>query len=781
MADVQVGISVYRQSLCLVQQAVESVLNQYGKYSIVCFIRVDGPMGCDSPTREWLTGLESNDNRIQVAFGATTLGTFGSYKNIFRNEVSRYLCQLDADDWLEPCAIEHCVDALEARPRSSFAYSRYKEVDRDGRFIRVGARTEKEFDLDRQLVQFNTFHLRVIRRSFYKAVGGYDENLKFTGDYDLSLKLAELSRPIYVPSVAYNYRLHGENTSYRKKRETIQEAFQVAMNALERREKQHLWELHLVHGSKHNSPYVSLTLKKGPFILAGMHRSGTSILALTLQRLGINLGNNLIGADQQNPDGYGEDQKVVDINRRALQRATIHGSRGWRDWGWSNTSCAAPMSCADDEWRNQAQQYLQKRMQSQHFWGWKDPRNTLLLEDWLTLEPDSKVIGIYRYPWEMIGALQRLTPPIFLKESGWCLEIWNLYNSYLLSFAEKHPERCVLVNSTAFVEDPLGLVDVTKNKWGWPVNDLTSLQAGSIDSLIRPGLHRGFKHDDPLIRLHLACSPRSLQLFERLEQIADLPSPLSLNKPASLHYSKSKVDCCPQVSIVITSFNQGDLLLDALASAERYRPADFSEIIIVDDGSNDRRTCEVLSCLSAQGYMVIRQRNKGLPSARNTGLKYAQGEIILFLDDDNRLLSPYFDKGLALMRENRSIDVIYGDRVDFGLKEKRVVVGQIDEKQLWQKNMIDNCALIRRSYIERCGGYCLDLTGLGFEDWDLWLSGLSHNQGLKMAYISEVCFEYRVRPDSMLQTLIHDRAKQQQVLRVLRERYGSRVGNGGFI
>ena len=95
------------------------------------------------------------------------------------------------------------------------------------------------------------------------------------------------------------------------------------------------------------------------------------------------------------------------------------------------------------------------------------PTQYPLLEDLLALEPNIKVIGIYRHPWEIIDALQRVIPPIFIKEPGWCLEIWNQYNSYLLSFAEKHPEQCIIINSSAFISNPwLWLILFSKDGFG---------------------------------------------------------------------------------------------------------------------------------------------------------------------------------------------------------------------------------------------------------------------------------------------------------------------------
>jgi hypothetical protein len=85
---------------------------------------------------------------------------------------------------------------------------------------------------------------------------------------------------------------------------------------------------------------------------------------------------------------------------------------------------------------------------------------------------------------------------------------------------------------------------------------------------------------------------------------------------------------------------------------------------------------------------------------------------------------------------------------------------------------------LRRSLLERCGGYDTQLPAL--EDWDLWLQALGQEQGLRLGYLDQLCFEYRVRPGSMLQRLLKDRFLQAQVMGRLRNSHGSRVGHGGF-
>jgi glycosyltransferase involved in cell wall biosynthesis len=234
----------------------------------------------------------------------------------------------------------------------------------------------------------------------------------------------------------------------------------------------------------------------------------------------------------------------------------------------------------------------------------------------------------------------------------------------------------------------------------------------------------------------------------------------------------------PELSIVITSHNQGDFLLEAVASAEAACGNRRVELLIVDDGSTEARTVEVLHHLDGLGYRILKQTNKGLPSARNTGIANTSAPILLFLDDDNRLLPPYLEQGLDLMHLHHKIEVVYGNRQEFGTSSKLRRIGRVSPEALWQMNRIDNCSLIRRTLLERTGGYDQSLPA--FEDWDLWLTALGQPQGLALGYLDVSCFEYRVRPDSMLQRLFTSKPLQEEVMGILRNKHGSRVGHGGF-
>jgi GT2 family glycosyltransferase len=85
----------------------------------------------------------------------------------------------------------------------------------------------------------------------------------------------------------------------------------------------------------------------------------------------------------------------------------------------------------------------------------------------------------------------------------------------------------------------------------------------------------------------------------------------------------------PRVSVVVCTYNGSRTLRDCLDGLARLDYPDY-EVIVVDDGSTDR------SAAIAREYdcRLIQTGNRGLASARNSGLRAASGEIVAYLDDD---------------------------------------------------------------------------------------------------------------------------------------------------
>ena len=91
------------------------------------------------------------------------------------------------------------------------------------------------------------------------------------------------------------------------------------------------------------------------------------------------------------------------------------------------------------------------------------------------------------------------------------------------------------------------------------------------------------------------------------------------------------------VSIIIPAYNVEKYIGATLESICKNKLDDV-EIIVVDDGSTDNTRQTVEECLESLNpphYKIIRQENKGVSAARNTGIDNAVGKYLIFCDGDD--------------------------------------------------------------------------------------------------------------------------------------------------
>ncbi len=81
----------------------------------------------------------------------------------------------------------------------------------------------------------------------------------------------------------------------------------------------------------------------------------------------------------------------------------------------------------------------------------------------------------------------------------------------------------------------------------------------------------------------------------------------------------------PVISLIIPCFNHGKYIKEALQSIALCTDTTLYEIIIIDDGSTDAYTVQVLHELEQEGYTVIHQSNQGVSVARNNGIRLSKG------------------------------------------------------------------------------------------------------------------------------------------------------------
>ncbi len=202
-----------------------------------------------------------------------------------------------------------------------------------------------------------------------------------------------------------------------------------------------------------------------------------------------------------------------------------------------------------------------------------------------------------------------------------------------------------------------------------------------------------------------------------------------------------------QTSFIIPCFNYGQYLPEAIQSVLDQTYQDF-EIIVVDDGSTDELTKKVLAEINYPKVRVIHQENKGLPVARNVGIREAKGEFIVPLDADDKLDPTYLEKCLWMFEHNPGIGFVYTVTQTFGDYEYFFGFKEYNFRELLSENFIPATACFRKSDWSRIGGYEERLSS--YEDWEFWIH--LGKEGIFGVLLPEPLFFYRKHGDSMLET-----------------------------
>ncbi len=220
----------------------------------------------------------------------------------------------------------------------------------------------------------------------------------------------------------------------------------------------------------------------------------------------------------------------------------------------------------------------------------------------------------------------------------------------------------------------------------------------------------------------------------------------------------------PFVSVIITHYNRAQYLRQAVTSILEQDYENI-ELIVVDDGS---RLPEAIACLSQleselcnHNFRVIRQENKYLGAARNTGARHAKGDYVAYLDDDD------YAKPNRISTQLRSALLTGADIVLAGIDEftgsnapnsntvpraKWVPVGPSVAVGLFKNCYGAVPALIKKDLFDKIGGFT-EVVKLGFEDWEYWARAVTN--GYKLELVPEALNWYRITPSSMLQTTPH--------------------------
>lgn len=189
--------------------------------------------------------------------------------------------------------------------------------------------------------------------------------------------------------------------------------------------------------------------------------------------------------------------------------------------------------------------------------------------------------------------------------------------------------------------------------------------------------------------------------------------------------------------MIIPVYERHRMLVEAIDSvlAQTVRP---DEIIVVDDGS----PTPVADCIEHFGDQVrlLRQENKGIGGARNTGIEVATGDFLSFLDSDDLWMPHKTEHQLDVLRADPELECAYGRVVQFHDPESSVVFREnhpIANEEL--EGSISSAMLIRRESFDRVGPFG-PISGSVDVDWQL----RAREAGLRGHVLDEVVFRRRI-------------------------------------
>ena len=180
-----------------------------------------------------------------------------------------------------------------------------------------------------------------------------------------------------------------------------------------------------------------------------------------------------------------------------------------------------------------------------------------------------------------------------------------------------------------------------------------------------------------------------------------------------------------KISVIIPTYNRKKYIKRAIDSVIRQSYKPF-EIIVIDDGSTDGTYELIKKSYSSSQISLEKQINNGVSSARNKGVKLANGDWIAFLDSDDEWFENKLELQVREIKKSKTFMICHtneiwirnGIRVN-QMKKHQKYGGFIFEKCLDMCRISPSSVMIHRCIFDEIGLFDEDL--IICEDYDLWL------------------------------------------------------------
>ena len=216
------------------------------------------------------------------------------------------------------------------------------------------------------------------------------------------------------------------------------------------------------------------------------------------------------------------------------------------------------------------------------------------------------------------------------------------------------------------------------------------------------------------------------------------------------------------ISIITTSYNYGEYISETIKSIQAQSYSDW-ELIIVDDSSEDNSVEIIKSfCKDKRIKLICHDKNKGLTRSVKTGLKYAKGEWIAFLESDDLWRENTLEERVRAIKNNPQVGIIFNDVEEFGddntilavknnLDKNRVKISKLNfPKNIFYDLNIENflltfsAVMIKKEILDDCP---LDTPIDALLDWWIFIHISFNNEAF---YINKKLTKWRQHKNSYL-------------------------------
>lgn len=185
----------------------------------------------------------------------------------------------------------------------------------------------------------------------------------------------------------------------------------------------------------------------------------------------------------------------------------------------------------------------------------------------------------------------------------------------------------------------------------------------------------------------------------------------------------------PTVAVIIPAHNYAQIIGRAVESAMGQTCDSLTDIVVVDDGSQDGGATEIVVSEYAKmddRVRYIRQENQGVAAARNNGIAAVGTKYVCCLDADDAIQPGFLEVCVDELQKDRTLGIaftgLWAVRPDGTEGQTSWPDGFDFERQLKRRNQVPTCCVFRRKAWERLGGYrsryCPQ--GAGSEDAEFW-------------------------------------------------------------